>query len=64
MKKLKTIAEIREKMIEMIDGFPSKNLLQYIYKKEVAGKAKAVNIDFHNTLSEIVATTDKESDDL
>ena len=30
-----TIAEIREKIIEMTDGFPNKNFLQYIYKKEV-----------------------------
>ena len=46
-----TIAEIREKIIEMIDGFPNKDLLQYFYKKEVAGKTKTVHIDFHNTLS-------------
>ena len=30
-----TIAEIREKIIEMTDGFPNKDFLQYIYKKEV-----------------------------
>ena len=59
-----TFAEIREKIIEMIDGFPNKDLWQYIYKKEVAGKTKAIHIDFYNTLSEIVATTDKEDDDL
>ena len=47
----------------MIDGFQNKDLLQYIYKKEVPGKTKAVHIDFYNTLSEIVAT-DKEDDDL
>ena len=51
-----TIIEIREKIIEMIDGFQNKDLLQYIYKKEVPGKTKAVHIDFYNTLSEIVAT--------
>ena len=59
-----TIAEIREKIIEMIECFPNKDLLQYIYKKEVTGKTKAVHIDLYNTLSEIVATTDKEDDDL
>ena len=30
-----TITEIREKIIEMTDGFPNKDFLQYIYKKEV-----------------------------
>ena len=30
-----TIAEISEKIIEMTDGFPNKDFLQYIYKKEV-----------------------------
>ena len=44
----------------MIDGFLNKDLLQYSYKKEVAGKTKAVHNDFYNTQSEIVATTDKE----
>ena len=48
-----TIAEIREKTIEMIDSFSNKDLLQYFNKKEVAGKTKAVQINFYNTLSEI-----------
>ena len=35
-----TITEIREKIIEMIDGFQNKDLLQYIYKKEVLARLR------------------------
>ena len=41
-----TISEIKQKIISLVDSFTNKELLRFIYKKEVAGKTKAVYIDF------------------
>ena len=41
-----TIAEIREKIIEMTDGFPNKDFLQYIYKKEFLVRLRLYRLIF------------------
>ena len=48
-----TISEIKQKYY-VFENFSNKNMWQDFYKKEVAGKTKAVHIDFLNTLLEII----------
>ena len=49
-----TISEIKLKILYVFENFSNKNMWQHFYKKEVAGKTKAVYIDFLNTLLEII----------
>ena len=53
-----TISEIKQKILYVFENFSNKNMWKDFYKKEVAGKTKAVHIDFLNTLLEI--TEDEE----
>ena len=48
-----TISEIKQK-IYVFENFSNKNMWQHFYKKEAAGKTRAVHIDFLNTLLEII----------
>ena len=53
-----TISEVKQKILYVFENFSNKNMCKDFYKKEVAGKTKAVHIDFLNTLLEI--TEDEE----
>ena len=57
----RTILEIKQSIISLLDQFSNKSIWLELYKKEVSGKSKSAHIDFYNILLEVIEDRDSDS---